>query len=102
MTTDLDQSCAEANKRVENWISKSAGQHRRAMKAQIVQTHAEAEYAKPNHGYVDLDQRNSDGSSPHVETRDAVEVVIDFTLVVVAMFTLVFTLAALAGFFWGK
>ena len=69
------------------------------MKAQIVQTHAEAEYAKPNHGYVDLDQRNSDRSSPHVETRDAVEVVIDFTTVVVVLFTLVFTLAALAGFF---
>ena len=98
MTTDLDQSCAEANKRVENWISKSAGQHRRAMKAQIVQTHAEAEYAKPNHGYVDLDQRNSDRSSPHVETRDAVEVVIDFTLVVVVLFTLIFVIFALLGY----
>jgi len=102
MTTDLDQSCAEANKRVENWISKSAGQHRRAMKAQIVQTHAEAEYAKPNHGYVDLDQRNSDRSSPHVETRDAVEVVIDFTLVVVAMFTLIFVIFALLGYWSNK
>ena len=102
MTTDLNKSCAEANKRVENWISKSAGQHRRAMKAQIVQTHAEAEYAKPNHGYVDLDQRNSDRSSPHVETRDAVEVVIDFTLVVVVLFALIFVLASMAGFFWWK
>ena len=100
--TNLTQQCAEANSRTTEWINRSAGQHRRAMKAQIVQTHAEAEYAKPNHGYVDLDQRNSDRSSPHVETRDAVEVVIDFTLVVVALFTLVFMLAALAGLFWGK
>ena len=102
MTTDLNKSCAEANKRVENWISKSAGQHRRAMKAQIVQTHAEAEYAKPNHGYVDLDQRNSDRSSPHVETRDAVEVVIDFTLVVVVLFTLIFVIFALLGYWSNK
>ena len=101
MTTDLNKSCAEANKRVENWISKSAGQHRRAMKAQIVQTHAEAEYAKPNHGYVDLDQRNSDRSSPHVETRDALEVVIDFTLVVVVLFTLIFVIFALLGY-WSR
>jgi hypothetical protein len=101
MTTDLNKSCAEANKRVENWISKSAGQHRRAMKAQIVQTHAEAEYAKPNHGYVDLDQRNSDRSSPHVETRDAVEVVTDFTLVVVVLFTLIFVIFALLGY-WSR
>jgi hypothetical protein len=72
------------------------------MKAQIVQTHAEAEYAKPNHGYVDLDQRNSDRSSPHVETRDAVEVVIDFTLVVVAMFTLIFVIFALLGYWSNK
>ena len=102
MTTDLNKSCAEANKRVENWISKSAGQHRRAMKAQIVQTHAEAEYAKPNHGYVDLDQRNSDRSSPHVETRDAVEVVIDFTLVVVVLFALIFVIFALLGYWSNK
>ena len=98
----IEQQAADATKRVENWISRSAGQHSRAMKAQIVQTHAEAEYAKPNHGYVDLDQRNSDRSSPHVETRDAVEVVIDFTLVVVVLFALVFVLASIAGFFWGK
>ena len=102
MTTDLNQACAEANSRTTEWINRSAGQHRRAMKAQIVQTHAEAEYAQPLHGYTDLDQRNSDKSSPHVETRDAVEVVIDFTLVVVVLFALIFVLASLAGFFWGK
>lgn len=100
--TDLTQQCNDANSRTTEWINRSAGQHRRAMKAQIVQAHAEAEYAKPNHGYVDLDQRNSDRSSPHVETRDAVEVVIDFTLVVVVLFTLIFVIFALLGYWSNK
>jgi hypothetical protein len=73
MTTDLNKSCAEANSRTTEWINRSAGQHRRAMKAQIVQTHAEAEYAKPLHGYTDLDQRNSDGSSPHGDPLEWVD-----------------------------
>ena len=71
--TDLTQQCNDANSRTTEWINRSAGQHRRAMKAQIVQTHAEAEYAKPNHGYVDLDQRNSDGSSPHGDPLEWVD-----------------------------
>ncbi len=99
MTTDLNKSCAEANKRVENWISKSAGQHRRAMNAQIVQTHAEAEYAKPNHGYVDLDQRNSDGTSPHAEVR---ELLLDGVYVVGALAALIFVIFALLGYWSNK
>lgn len=49
-----------------------------------------------------LEQRNSDGTDPHAETRDGVEVAIDITLFVVALFGFIFVLAALAGFLWGK
>lgn len=49
-----------------------------------------------------LHTANSDGTSPHAETRDAVEIVLDITLFILALFGLIFTLAALAGFFWGK
>ena len=49
-----------------------------------------------------LHTANSDGSNPHAETRDGVEVAIDITLFVVALFGLIFVLAALDGFFWGK
>ena len=99
---DLNQACADANSRTTEWINRSAGQHRRAMRAPIVQTQAEQDYGKPLHGYTDLDQRNSDGSSPHSDTRDMVEIVLDITLVVLALGSLTFVVFSLIGFFWSK
>ncbi len=99
--TDLTQQCNDANARVSEWVNRSAGQHKRAMNAPIVRA-AEIEYGKPNHGYVDLDQRNSDGSSPHEETRDAVDLMLDSVLVVLALGALTFVVFALIGFWSNK
>ena len=104
MSADLNQACSDATARVDAFVNRSSAQHKRymrAMNAQIVRTD-EQKYAQPLHGYVDLDQSNSDGSSPHEEMRDAVDVVIDGVLVVLALAGLTFTLFSLAGFFWGK
>ena len=100
MSADLNQACADANSRTTEWINRSAGQHMRAMRAPIVRTD-EQTYAQPLHGYVNLDQRNSDGSSPHADTRDAVEIVIDVALGVLALGAVTFVLFALIGF-WSK
>ena len=96
--TDLNQACADADKRVANWAARSAGQHLRATRAPIVQTQAEQDYGKPLHGYVDLDQRNSDGTSPHDDVFSIVEIL----LVIVVLSSLTFCLSMLAGFFWSK
>ena len=101
---DLTQQCADANARVDAFVNRSSAQHQRymrAMRAPIVRTD-EQTYTKPLHGYVDLDQRNSDGSSPHSDTRDMVEIVLDIALVVLALGSLTFVVFSLIGFFWSK
>ena len=100
MSADLNQACADANSRTTEWINRSAGQHLRAMRAPIIRT-AEEQYAKPLHGYVDLDQRNHDGSSPHADTRDMVDIALDITLAVLAISTVAFVAMSLLGF-WSK
>lgn len=41
---------------------------------------------------------NSDGTSPHSETRDAVEIALDFVMAGLALGVLTFTVFALLGF----
>ena len=46
--------------------------------------------------------KNSDNSSPNSETRDAVEVGMDFALFALVLASFTFFLFAAIGFFWSK
>ncbi len=52
-----------------------------------------------HHESCGLITENSDGSDPHAETRDLVELVLDGLVFVLGLSAIVFTILAAAGYF---
>jgi len=50
-------------------------------------------------GCTQLEQENSDGTSPHTDTRELVELVLDGLVFVLGLSAIVFTILAAAGYF---
>jgi len=50
------------------------------------------------HRCTQLEQDNSDGSDPHAETRDLIDLALDFALAVLAVGCVIFTVFSLIGF----
>lgn len=50
-------------------------------------------------GCTNLIQTNSDGTSPHTDTRELVELVLDGLVFVLGLSAIVFTILAAAGYF---